>query len=254
MRDRHRYGPGPLAPGVAIHERVWERGDRGDRPLSRRAPPAEPEWRPVASWTLLGVMVGTWILQLLVANSGRGVLYRGQGYHLHDFLFVIATDWLVRPWSLVTSTLAHSPGGIQHLLFNGIMLFFFGPIVERLLGRQRYVGLFLLGGAVAGVLQVTASAALGDPGGALGASGALMMLFGILMVVMPNEKILLWMVVPVPFWLAGILYAALDVLGALNPYSSVGNFAHLGGMALGLGYGIHLKREWKRRGVTLVRG
>jgi membrane associated rhomboid family serine protease len=232
--------------GVAIHERVWERA----------APPPQPmrPARPVATYTLLGVMAGVYVLELLLVSLGRTVAYRGDRFDLAYWTFIINTDWAWRPWTLVTSTLAHDPSNFTHILFNGLFLFFFGPLVERIVGVRRYLILFFVAGAVSGVAQVHLAAALGPGGGALGASGALMALFGLVMVLLPKEKILIYGIVPVPMWAAGIGYALLDVLGVLNPYSRVGNFAHLSGMALGLAYGVQVKRDMKRRGLRLVRG
>jgi membrane associated rhomboid family serine protease len=249
---------------VAIHERVWERSDAGRSPSP---PPAPRPWRPEGTYTLLAVIAGMYVLQQVVQAyqdarvhallAGQGgfvpaVLYGGRPVTLADWLFVIHTDWPLRPWTLLTSTLSHDVGHFTHILFNGLFLFFFGPTVERLVGRTRFLTLFLLAGALSGIVQVHLSAALGDPRGALGASGALMMLFGLVMVVLPRQKILVYGIIPVPMWAAGIGYAALDVLGAFNPYSSVGNFAHLSGLALGMGYGMWQKQDWKRRGMRLT--
>ncbi|MEK6985042.1 MAG: rhomboid family intramembrane serine protease [Candidatus Thermoplasmatota archaeon] len=252
---------------MAIHERVWEQGDAG-RPQPHHAVASRP-WRPEGTYALLGIIVGVWLVQQLELSLVRSAIaqlqagatelpfgvgvFRGEPVFLHQWTFVINTDVLWRPWTLITSTVAHDTGGFTHLLFNGVTLFFFGPSVERLVGTRRFLLLFFLGGALSGVLQVELSAAFGNGGGALGASGALMLLFGLLMVLMPNEKLLVYGIVPVPFWIAGIGYAALDVLGAFNPASRIGNYAHLAGMALGLGYGLWMRADWRRRGVRLVR-
>lgn len=229
---------------MAIHERVWE---RSPPPM---APPRPV--RPIGTYGLLGTIAGVWVLELLLLN--QPVSYGGGTVRATSYLFVIDVDWPFRPWTLVTSTLAHDPVNLTHLLFNGLFLFFFGPLVERIVGTKRYLLLFLVAGAVSGVAQVHLSRALGHGGGALGASGALMALFGVVMVLLPKERIFIYGIVPVPMWIAGILYAALDVLGVLNPYSPVGNIAHLSGMALGLGYGIYTKQDMRRRGLRLMRG
>ncbi len=206
-----------------MHERVWERG-----PDPRRAVAPTP-WQPKGTYGILiaiaAVFVGQWLA--LIASE---LLYVN--------LFLIGPDWYLRPWTLVTSTLAHSTSSLGHILFNGLILFFFGPIAERLLGTKKFVWLFMIAGAISGILQVTL-----EPGYALGASGALMMTFGLLVITMPREKLLIYGIVPVPFWVAGIAYAALDVIGALNPNDGIGNFAHLSGMALGLWLGWDLKRR-----------
>lgn len=208
----------------------------------------EGAWRPQATYGLLAAMGAVYVLELAVLSRSEP---------LFEAVFVIGTDWPVRPWSLVTSTLSH--GSVQHLLMNGLFLYFLGPAVERIVGggrrgAVRFVLLFLAGGATSGVAQVHLEAAVsGGDAGALGASGALMMILGILVVLAPRQKVwLLFPPVPLPLWGIGLGYALLDVLGAFNPADGVGNFAHLSGVALGLGYGWWLKGDLRRRGLRLV--
>ncbi len=208
-----------------MHERAWEQ-----------------TWHPKATYGLLAAIGGIFVLQLVTL---------GISPLLHREIFTIQTDFWLRPWSLVTSTLSH--GGFYHLLFNGLFLFFFGPTLERIIGMKRFLVWFFVSGAVSGAAQVTITGILYGGGAALGASGALMMMFGTLMVLMPNEKILIWGIVPVPFWIAGIGYAALDVLGAFDPGNGIGNFAHLSGMAIGLALGYKTKKDMARRGMYLAR-
>lgn len=210
--------------------------------------------RPLATYALLGAMAGIYVLELVLGNVHAAVAYHGARFAPDYWTFVINTDWVWRPWTLVTSTMAHDPGNLAHLLFNGLFLFFFGPLVERILGPRRYLVLFFAAGAVSGVAQVHLAAAFSGGGGALGASGALMALFGVVMVLLPKERILIYGILPVPMWAAGVGYAVLDILGALNPSSGIGNFAHLSGMAIGLAYGVWVKQDMQSRGLRLVRG
>lgn len=205
-----------------MHHRVWE-----------TSTPVKP-WQPLATYGLLGSMVLVYLLQNMTFSSSPA---------LHQTLWTIAGDWPSRPWSVITSTFAH--GGFSHLFFNGLMLFFFGPQLERLLGRRDLVLMFILSGAVSGILQAELSTAWGSGLPALGASGALMFLFGTLMVLYPNNKLLIYGIVPVRFWIMGIAYAALDVFGAFNPDNGIGNFAHLAGMAIGAAFGLGLRRTPK---------
>ncbi len=223
---------GQRASAIVEHQRVWERS-----PDPRRATGYAPEWKPRGTYGLLIAVLGVYVLQWLVASS------LGGGWH--NYLFTVSTAWYWHPWGLVTSTFAHSLGSLSHILFNGLILFFFGPIAERLLGTQRFVTLFIISGAISGLFQVTL-----EPGAALGASGALMMTFGLLVMIMPREKLLVYGIIPVPFWVAGIGYAALDILGAFNQADGIGNFAHLSGMALGLWLGWDIKRRARRRTVV----
>lgn len=205
------------------------------------------DWQPYATYTLLGVIVLFYIAQLLTIS---------QSEETHHRIFVINFDWHTEPWTLITATLSHDPTGFFHILINGLVLFFFGPTLERLIGWKRFVILFFVAGAVASVAQVYLTHLIWGftEHGGLGASGAILMIFGALMIVMPNEKVLIWGIIPVPFWLAGIGFALLDLFGALNPLSGVGNFAHLTGMALGIWVGWDIREKMKRQGLRLVRG
>lgn len=208
----------------------------------------EPEYRvtmprtrpatPQATNAILIVLVLVFLYELFIFDRyGDAVAGR---------IFAIYRDWPLRPWSLVTSTLSH--GSWNHLFFNGLFLYFFGPTIEGVVGAKRYALFFVLSGAVSGVVQATLS---DHP--ALGASGALMGLLGVSLILMPKSQMIIFpLPVPIPLWVGGILYAVLDVLGAFNPASAIGNFAHLSGLALGLLYGLRIQKDMRRRGLRLI--
>ncbi|MBM7707049.1 rhomboid protease GluP [Chryseomicrobium aureum] len=76
-------------------------------------------------------------------------------------------------WRLITPMFLH--GGIMHLLFNMFSLFLFGPELERIAGRTRFLTIYFLSG-IAGTL---ASYVLEDANYMhLGASGAIYGIFG----------------------------------------------------------------------------
>ncbi|MGV8970056.1 MAG: rhomboid family intramembrane serine protease [Microbacteriaceae bacterium] len=85
---------------------------------------------------------------------------------------------LVEPWTMITSMFIHS--GVFHVGLNMLALYLFGPVLESLLGRARFIALYLLsgfGGSVAVLL-------LSDPlSGVLGASGAIFGLLGAFFVI-----------------------------------------------------------------------
>lgn len=187
------------------------------------------QWKPQATYALLIAMAAMWLLQNVVARMWGELPY--------IWIFLIGTDWYARPWTLVTSTMAHSLAGLSHLFFNGLMLYFFGPPLERIMGAKRFLIWFFVAGALAGVFQVALSGGL-----ALGASGAIMFVFGALVMIMPRHTVLVWGLIPAPFWALGLFYAVLDLLGAIGPANGIGNFAHLSGMAIGLALGYRIKR------------
>ncbi|HRC41393.1 MAG TPA: rhomboid family intramembrane serine protease, partial [Tetrasphaera sp.] len=79
------------------------------------------------------------------------------------------------PWRFITSAFLH--GGLMHIVFNMFALWLLGGYLEPMLGRLRFVLLYLvsaLGGGVAYVLLTPLTSRVG----AVGASGAVFGLFG----------------------------------------------------------------------------
>jgi len=139
-----------------------------------------------------------------------------------------------RPWILVTHIFLH--GSPYHLFFNMWGLFMFGALVEQKIGPNRFLALYILSGIASGFLASFFYAK------SLGASGAIMALIGVLIILMPNLQLLFFYIVPTPLWIAGIIYALIDLVGVAFP-TGIGNIAHLSGMGIGLLYGIYLKKR-----------
>ncbi len=149
-----------------------------------------------------------------------------------EFLLV-SEDILVRPWILITSMFLH--GSLSHLVFNMIALIVFGPLVEERIGTKRFLILYITGGLLAGI------GASFFYSSALGASGAIMGIAGMAIVLYPTKKILFYMVIPMPLWMLGILYIVIDSFGIFFP-SGTANIAHLIGLAIGLAYGFYIRK------------
>jgi membrane associated rhomboid family serine protease len=103
-------------------------------------------------------------------------------------------------WTLVTSMFMH--GSLYHLLFNMISLFFIGNFVEKLIGRKRFLWFYLISGVLAGLFYVILSYFFGNSllGGkiflnpgifAVGASGAIFALLGLLALLTPYNRVYL---------------------------------------------------------------
>jgi len=129
---------------------------------------------------------------------------------------------------LFLSMFAH--GGVLHLLLNLVGLLSFGTLVERSFGHARFAALYL----VSGVAGNFAHALYGPDIPAVGASGAIFGLLGLLLILQPRMQVALFSIIPMPLVLFGAGYAAL--LPVLTQYSSVlpiAHEAHLGGMVAG---------------------
>ncbi|BAQ08949.1 membrane protein [Bacillus sp. OxB-1] len=96
---------------------------------------------------------------------GKPLLYSGAGAN-----YLIAEgEW----WRLVTPMFLH--WGLMHLLFNMFSLFIFGPELEKLAGKLRFLNIYVL----AGLFGNIATFFLKDPMTiSVGASGAIFGIFG----------------------------------------------------------------------------
>jgi membrane associated rhomboid family serine protease len=83
------------------------------------------------------------------------------------------------PWRMLTSAFTHSPDSIFHIVLNMVSVYVFGRVLEPMLGRVRFLALFLIS-ALGGSLAVEViGAAMGDSLTAVvGASGAIFGLMG----------------------------------------------------------------------------
>jgi len=159
-------------------------------------------------------------------------------------------------WTFVTSMFMH--GGFTHLFVNMISLMFIGNFVEKLIGKKRFIWLYFAGGLFAGILFVVLAGLFGNTvlgakivGSpltyAVGASGAIMALGGLLAVLTPRLPVLVFFIIPMPMWVAMVfLMFGLWAL-SLGMNLPIGNTAHLGGLIVGVGYGFYLRKKYPRK-------
>jgi hypothetical protein len=150
-------------------------------------------------------------------------------------------------WTFITSMFMHA--SIGHLFVNMISLMFIGNFVEKLIGKKRFIWLYLAGGLFAGLFFVLIALATSTDINvyAVGASGAIFALGGLLAVLTPRLPVLVFFIIPMPMWAAmGFLMFGLWAL-SLGLGLPIGNTAHLGGLIVGLGYGFYLKRAFPKK-------
>ncbi|GAD51746.1 rhomboid family serine protease [Halarchaeum acidiphilum MH1-52-1] len=200
------------------------------------------------TYVFLGLMVVVTALEYVVPALGLSPVSTGNLFTLNSTNVL----W-VYPW--FTSIFAHS--GFPHLFFNGLVLYFFGPPVERRMGSGKFAVLFLAAGAIAGLAQVLAAAAMGQFAAVLGASGAIMAVMGVLTVLNPSLRVYLYFILPVPLWLFTLGFALYSVFVATTGgigSGHVAQIAHLAGLAVGLLYGAYLKSQGGRAPEELTLG
>lgn len=118
---------------------------------------------PLVTWSIIGVTALVYLLQLV---SG-GAVVNALAY------WPPLTE--VEPWRMLTSLFVHSQQSFLHILFNMYSLYIFGRILEQMLGRGRFLALYLisgLGGSLAVLLIAPTISVVGASGAIFGLLGA----------------------------------------------------------------------------------
>ena len=159
------------------------------------------------TWTLIALNAAVWGLQLLIPSLTDQLVYWA-GYTLSE------------PWRVVTSGFAHDPSNPLHILLNMYSLFILGSALEPLLGKSRFLALYLFS-LIAGSFGYLL---LGDfTTTVLGASGAIFGLMGAYFVILRTYGARLGQI--------GSIIAINLVFGFLIP--GVAWQAHVGGLVGG---------------------
>ena len=141
-------------------------------------------------------------------------------------------------WRFITYQFIH--GGLLHIVFNMMVLFFFGPRMEQWWGSRRFIAFYLLCGTSGAVVYTILSFVPGLLGAGpqtilIGASGSV---FGILIacaVLYPHQRVmLLFPPIPMSMRTMAIMLLAIVFLSLLvGSDNAGGQAAHLGGAVLG---------------------
>jgi hypothetical protein len=148
-------------------------------------------------------------------------------------------------WTIITSMFMH--GSFTHLLVNMISLLFIGNFVEKIIGRKRYLTFYLLAGIIASIFFIIFGLFTAPETYAVGASGAIFGLGGLLALLTPKLPVLVFFIIPMPMWLAMVFLMFGLWLVSWAAGLPIGNIAHLGGLLVGLGYGFYLKRKYPKK-------
>ncbi|GAA3934962.1 rhomboid family intramembrane serine protease [Microbacterium soli] len=130
--------------------------------------------RPVVTYALLAVTAVIGLLQLLprVGGAITDLLLFAAAYIYPDL-----SGAPFEPWRMLTVLFVH--GGFIHLGLNMLALWMLGQILEPMLGRGRYLALYLisgLGGSVAVALLAPGAPTVGASGALFGMMAALLII------------------------------------------------------------------------------
>lgn len=119
---------------------------------------------PIVS-SLIGLNILVYVLTML-PGIGNSIFYSGMSVN-----YLIADgQW----WRIISSFFIHD--SFTHLLFNMFSLFLFGPELEKIAGKARFLTIYLLAGIIGNVAtfvtQIGMYASVGSSGAIFGIFGA----------------------------------------------------------------------------------
>ena len=189
--------------------------------------------------TLLLINIAVYLLQLLTGDA------------LTKWFAVYPVSWLavLQLWRLITYQFLHGP--ILHIVFNMIVLYFLGSVLERHWGSKKFLVFYLCCGMMGGLLYPLLLA-LGiihphPQYGILplvGASGAILGVLAACAILFPNI-VMLFYFFPLPIRVVALILTLFAIAGIVSGENAGGEAAHLAGMAAGAAY--VLSGSWRDR-------
>lgn len=178
---------------------------------------------PFYSYIILGCIIAVFIAQMVAGNDSGG------GLKAVDIAGLVKPDTWEKGeyWRILTSGVLH--GGFLHIYFNSQAFYGFGALIEVLSNRARMAIVFLLAIIGGGIFSMIFM----PEGRTVGASGGIMGLIGYLAIYGYRRKRQL----PPNFLRSMLINIGFVAAFGLVAYQIIDNFAHLGGLLVGLIYG-----------------
>ena len=153
------------------------------------------------------------------------------------------SEFITRPWTLLTYMFMHDLSGILHILFNMLIMYWFGRLFVEYLGSDKLIAVYLLGGIAGGVLYLLAyntvpffvSQSEAYRIGMVGASASVNAIVVATATLLPNYTFFLLFIGPVRIKYIAAVFVFLSFLGSVGSNAG-GNIAHLGGALMGFIY------------------
>lgn len=189
---------------------------------------------------LILLMVGIYAIQILTRGAGGG------GWFTNTFS--LHADVWRQPWmffQLLTYGFLHDPNNIWHILFNAIVFWFFGRVIEMRYGRREFLAFFLAAVVFAGTVWCVGENFMSDGGRRaimLGASGGIAAVLLLFVLNFPHQVIYIWGVLPIPSWAFALLFVGQDIFGAVSRSGDVAYTAHLGGALFAF---LYFRYRWR---------
>ncbi|MFZ5971254.1 MAG: rhomboid family intramembrane serine protease [Bacteroidota bacterium] len=150
-------------------------------------------------------------------------------------------DFVLRPWTLISYAFSHSLTDIFHILFNMLVLYWFGRLFMEYLGHDKLIAVYVLGALAGGIVYLLMFNTIpffmqrSEFAGMVGASAAVYAVMVATATLLPNYTFFLLFLGPVRIKYIAAFYIVLSFLGSVGSNAG-GNLAHLGGAFMGFLY------------------
>ena len=227
----------PAPVGVICPECLGQAQARAPR-VGREALGGRSNQNPVVTYTLIAITALFYVLQWIPGLDATSYLAYSPLYSYGEYGAIGAP---YEPWRMITSVFTHSTGFVFHILLNMYTLWIFGQMLERMLGKARFITLYLASG-LAGSLGVMFWAP--HDTFVVGASGAIFGLMGAYLVIqrkLGGETTQL------------LVLVGINLVFGFLPGMSVSWQAHLGGLLGGalLGFIFVQTRKYTQKKLQL---
>lgn len=169
------------------------------------------------------------------------------------------SDFIFRPWTLITYAFAHDLTSIWHILMNMLVFYWFAKLIIEYLGSDRVIILYVLG-ALAGsmfylLIYNTIPYYINDRDfpGMVGASAAVYAVVVAAATLLPNYVFHLFLIGPVRIKYIAAFFIVLSFLGSVGNNAG-GNIAHLGGALIGYLHVTNLQKgtDWGKWVISVM--
>lgn len=225
---------------MGLYDRDYTQADfESKRHYAPQMRMAFPRITPVVKWLLI-INTAVFLVSFLIPQLGAHIFYWFSVYPA-------TVGMSLQFWRLITYQFLHASLG--HLFWNMLILYFFGPMLERLWGGKKFLTFYLVCGTAGGLLYPFLvligwlnSAPL------VGASGSILGMLAAGAILFPNMMVLVMFVIPVRLVIVALVLAGISIITLLRPDQSSnagGEAAHLGGMVAGAVYVV--SQSWRDR-------
>ncbi len=219
-------------------------------PIRDNIPARRP---PVVTYALILVNVAVFIYELMLTPRAFEDMIFSYGVVPARFFELAPAEFSGTVITLFTSMFLH--GGFLHLIANMWALWLFGDNVEDRMGRPRFLAFYLICGLGAMALHIVLNSDSAVP--TIGASGSVSGVMGAYVLFYPMARMIVMVPIlfyPLFFELPAVVFLLVwlfmqisggTAAAAGERVSNVAFWAHIGGLACGVGLGILFARHSK---------